>query len=56
MEKETLDTVMSTKENPWMKEDAPQILRFAKSRRRKDGENAGRDILSILHLHVYFNL
>lgn len=35
-------------------EDVPQILRFAKSRRRKDGENTGRDILSILHLHVLF--
>lgn len=52
-EKETLNTKMSTKENPRMKEDVTQILRFAKSRRRQDGENTGRYILSILHLHVY---
>lgn len=46
---------MSIKENPRMKEDVTQILRFAKSRRRNDGENTGRYILSILYLHVYIS-
>lgn len=44
---------MSIKENPQRKEYVNQILRLAKSTRRKDGENTGRYLLCILYLEVY---